>query len=77
MECDKGNFYTYLERNKNSVIAIIRIFISTIKRSFTVLKAFFTSLWNGIKSVTIRVWNAIKTALLILLKVCITVFEKY
>ena len=49
---------------KIGVLAIIRTWISTARNILNTLKNFITRLWQSIKAISIRTWNAIKNGVI-------------
>ena len=56
---------------KNSVLAIIRNFVTLSKHNFAVLKGFLSTLWISIKNTAIKLWTALKIGVLTIIRVLV------
>ncbi|TGE18555.1 peptidoglycan DD-metalloendopeptidase family protein, partial [Staphylococcus petrasii] len=58
---------------KNAVLAIVRGWIALTRNNFSLLKGFFSALWNTIKNTTIRLWTALKNGVIAIIRSLISI----
>ncbi|TGE15152.1 peptidoglycan DD-metalloendopeptidase family protein, partial [Staphylococcus petrasii] len=57
---------------KNAVLAIVRGWIALTRNNFSLLKGFFSALWNSIKNTAIKLWTALKIGVLAIIRTLVS-----